>query len=244
MTKVASILFLILFFTINGFSAESITFYPIEHATFIIQSSQRTIFVDPVGNKKNFETFPTPDLILVTDTHTDHFSAGLIKDLANDQTVILGPKVVIDLLKIDPIKINSVKQVKILNNGESLAVWEIKVKAIPMYNITPARKLYHPKGRGNGYVLTIEDKRIYISGDTEDIPEMRALKNIDYAFVCMNLPYTMTVDQAASAVLEMRPAIVFPYHYRGKPEFSDLEKFKQLVHVNPSIKVKLLNWYE
>ncbi len=234
MKKFAFLLILILFSSGPGFCIETITFYPLEHATFVIQSSQQTIFVDPVGDKKVFETFPTPDVILITDTHGDHFSAGLVKDLATNKTHILGPKVAIDPLK----------QGKILNNEESLVVGGIKVEAIAMYNTTPARKFYHTKGRGNGYVLTIENKRIYISGDTEDIPEMRQLKNIDYAFVCMNLPYTMTVEQAASAVLEMKPATVFPYHYRGKPGFSDLEKFKQLVSVNPSINVKLLNWYE
>ncbi len=234
MKKFTFVLIFILFSSGPGFGIETITFYPLEHATFVIQSSQRTIFVDPVGDKKVFETFPAPDLILITDTHGDHFNEGLVKSLATDKTQILGPKVAIDPLK----------QGKILNNEESLMVGDIKVEAVAMYNTTPARKFYHPKGRGNGYVLTIENKRIYISGDTEDIPEMRQLMNIDYAFVCMNLPYTMTVEQAASAVLEMKPAIVFPYHYRGKPGFSDLEKFKQLVNVNPSISVKVLNWYE
>jgi L-ascorbate metabolism protein UlaG (beta-lactamase superfamily) len=103
---------------------------------------------------------------------------------------------------------------------------------------------FHPKGRGNGYVLTMNRKRIYISGDTEDIKEMRSLKDIDYAFVCMNLPYTMTVDQAASAVLEFKPRVVFPYHYRGKGMFSDLDKFKQLVSKDKDIEVRLLNWYK
>ncbi len=94
--------------------------------------------------------------------------------------------------------------------------------------------------RGNGYVVTVEGKRIYVAGDTEDIPEMRALKNIDYAFVCMNLPYTMTPEQAASAVLEFKPKVVIPYHDRG----SDVEKFKQLVEKDKSIEVRLLKWYE
>ncbi len=112
-----------------------------------------------------------------------------------------------------------------------------------MYNLTAERLKYHKKGRGNGYVITLNMKRIYISGDTEDIVEMRSLKNIDYAFVCMNLPYTMTVDKAASAVLEIKPAVVIPYHYRGKGGFSDIERFKTLVSKNKDIEVKLLNWY-
>ena len=100
-----------------------------------------------------------------------------------------------------------------------------------MYNLPenpPSKK--HPKGRGNGYILTIDDAQIYISGDTEDIPEMRMLQNIDVAFICMNLPYTMTIEQAASAVLEFKPKIVYPYHYRGSNGFSDVNEFKNLVN--------------
>ena len=109
-----------------------------------------------------------------------------------------------------------------------------------MYNLAPARASFHAKGRGNGYVLTFGGKRIYLSGDTEDIPEMRSLKNIDVAFVCMNLPYTMTVDQAASAVREFRPKLVYPYHYRG----SDLAKFKELVGESSGVEVRLRDWYK
>jgi L-ascorbate metabolism protein UlaG (beta-lactamase superfamily) len=112
-----------------------------------------------------------------------------------------------------------------------------------MYNLTEDRLKYHEKGRGNGYVVTVGDVRIYISGDTEDIPEMRALENIDYAFVCMNLPYTMTVEQAASAVLEMKPRVVYPYHYRGKGMMSDTKKFAALVAEDGDIEVRQLDWY-
>ncbi|MGA8854878.1 MAG: MBL fold metallo-hydrolase, partial [Christiangramia sp.] len=102
----------------------------------------------------------------------------------------------------------------------------------------------HTKGRGNGYVLEKDGKRLYISGDTEDIPEMRALKNIDIALVSMNLPYTMPVDQAAEGVLAFQPKKVIPYHYRGKEGFSDVEEFKRLVNKgNPNIEVELMEWY-
>ena len=105
-------------------------------------------------------------------------------------------------------------------------------------------KKYHPESRGNGYILTLNSKRIYISGDTEDIPEMRNLKNIDKAFVCMNLPYTMTIESAASAVLDFKPKNVYPYHYRGTDGMSDVDKFKTLVNQeNESIEVILLDWY-
>ena len=113
-----------------------------------------------------------------------------------------------------------------------------------MYNLTEDRKKFHTKGRGNGYVVTMGGKRIYISGDTEDIPEMRGLKDIDAAFVCMNLPYTMDVDHAAAAVLAFKPKIVYPYHYRGAKEMSDVEKFKTLVSKDKSIEVRPLKWYK
>ena len=118
-------------------------------------------------------------------------------------------------------------------------VGDLSIQAIPAYNTTPARLQYHPKGRDNGYVLTLGGQRLYISGDTEDIPEMLGLKNIDAAFVCMNLPYTMDVEQAARAVKSFKPRIVYPYHYRG----SDLEKFKALVGSDSSIEVRLRDWY-
>ena len=115
----------------------------------------------------------------------------------------------------------------------------VKIEAIAAYNLAAERQRYHPKGRGNGYVLTLGDKRVYVSGDTEDVPEMRALKDIDVAFLCMNLPFTMTVEQAAGAVRAFRPKVVYPYHCRG----SDLEKFRQLVGTEPGVEVRLRDWY-
>ncbi len=131
----------------------------------------------------------------------------------------------------------------ILANGESFEEKGLKIEAVPAYNLTEDRRDFHPKGRDNGYVVNIGGKRIYIAGDTEDIPEMRELTNIDAAFVCMNLPYTMTVESAADSVLEFAPKIVYPYHYRGQGGMSDLEAFKKAVAVNPEIEVRLLDWY-
>ena len=205
-------------------------FTPIRHATFVIETSDATIYVDPVGDVSAFSDFTDPDIILITDIHGDHLNADVIKSLKTDKTTIITPKAAYDILGYG----------EILNNGENTKVDNINVEAIPMYNTTKERLDFHPKGRGNGYVLSVDGKRIYISGDTEDIKEMRELKNIDYAFVCMNLPYTMTVEQAASAVLEFKPKVVFPYHYRG----SDIEKFKQLVSANKDIEVRSLDWYK
>lgn len=227
-TIITSFLFFTQLFAQND-SNDEIKFTPIRHATFVIETSGATIYVDPVGDVSAFSDFPKPDIILITDIHGDHLSVDVIKSLKKDKTTVIVPKAVYNILGYG----------KIFNNGENAKVDNIIIEAIPMYNITKERLDHHPKGRGNGYVLTADGKRIYISGDTEDIKEMRELKNIDYAFVCMNLPYTMSVEQAASSVLEFKPKVVYPYHYRG----SDVEKFKQLVSVNKDIKVRLLDWY-
>ena len=125
-----------------------------------------------------------------------------------------------------------------ISNGETKTIGDFQVEAIPMYNLTPARQQFHPKGRGNGYVVTYGGKRFYFSGDTEGIPEMKALRNIDVAFVCMNLPYTMTPEEAAVAVRAFHPAVVYPYHYSG----SDTKAFAQALE-GSGIDVRLRDWY-
>jgi L-ascorbate metabolism protein UlaG (beta-lactamase superfamily) len=212
---------------------DDIVFTPIEHATMVIQTKKATIYVDPVGDVKRFASFPKSDIILITHIHHDHLDPSTIASLKNKDTVVVGPKTVIDELKYG----------KILKNGEKTTVKGVQVEAIPAYNITPGRMNFHPKGRDNGYVLELKKKRIYISGDTGDTQEMRGLKNIDFAFVSVNLPYTMTVEQAASAVLEIKPKAVYPYHYRGRKGMSDLKKFQLLVEKDKDIEVRLLDWY-
>lgn len=210
---------------------------PIQHATFVLKGGGKTIFVDPTGGAEAFKGQGKPDLILITDIHGDHFDPKTLSAVVTPDTTVVAPAAVAD--KMGPEK----GGVKILANGEKTAVGEIGIEAVPMYNLTEERKNFHTKGRGNGYVVTINGKRIYISGDTEDIPEMRGLKDIDAAFVCMNLPYTMDVEHAAQAVLAFRPKVVYPYHYRGK-EMSDVEKFKSLVAKDKDIDVRLLKWYK
>ncbi len=149
------------------------------------------------------------------------------------------PKAVADLLP-DSLK----GKLVILGNGEEKTVSGIGISAIPMYNLPESPTAMHTKGRGNGYILNIGGKNIYLSGDTQGIPEMRALKNIDVAFVCMNLPYTMDIKEAADAVLDFKPKIVYPYHYRGRGGLSDVNGFKSLVEAgNKGIEVRLRNWY-
>lgn len=212
--------------------AQSLKFIPIEHASFIIVSKNTTIFVDPVGDIDNYKGY-TPDLILITHTHLDHLNEALLKSVKTDKTLLFAPKSVIEKTGYG----------KIIKNGESIDTRGIQLEAIAMYNTTEGRLKYHPKGDGNGYILTVDSKRVYIAGDTEDIPEMRNLKNIDHAFICMNLPYTMTIQQAISATLEFKPKTVYPYHYRGKNGKSDVAKFKTEIENNSNINVEILKWY-
>jgi L-ascorbate metabolism protein UlaG (beta-lactamase superfamily) len=211
---------------------------PIYHASLILDWG-KIIYVDPVWNIDLYKNKPAPDLVLITDIHFDHLNIDVLKSLKGE-FLIIAPKAVYDELSED------LKQkTKILNNFEETNFEDFKILALPMYNLTPERLEFHPKGRGNGYLIEKENFRVYIAGDTEDIPEMRNLKNIDIAFLPMNLPWTMTVEQAASAVLEFKPKKVYPYHYQGEKGFSDINKFKELVEKeNKDIEVILVNWYE
>ena len=219
---------------------EELKIHPISHATMALEYGKTTIFVDPTGGAKAFSTHGAPDIVLITDIHGDHYNIETLTSLDLSNATVIAPKAVTDKYPQD-LKIGTKV---ILNNGDSFDIEGMKIEAVPMYNLREEALKFHTKGRGNGYVVTINGERIYISGDTEDIPEMRALKNIDKAFVCMNLPYTMTVESAADAVLEFKPKEILPYHYRGTGGLSDIQKFKTLVNSgNPDIKVTQLNWY-
>ena len=166
------------------------------------------IYNDPVGGAAMYEGLPPPGLILVTHEHADHFDPPTLAGLVGENTRLLTNPSVHDKLPAD-LKARATA----IANGESTTANAVTIEAIPAYNITADRMQYHPVGRDNGYVLTIGGKRVYIAGDTEDVPEMRALEAIDVAFVPMNLPYTMSVEQAAPAVAAFAPAFVYPYHY-------------------------------
>jgi L-ascorbate metabolism protein UlaG (beta-lactamase superfamily) len=212
---------------------------PIEHASMVLNWDGTIIYVDPVGGKEAFSDYTEPDMVLVTDIHGDHMDIQTLEAIAVEKTILFAPKAVFDKM---PESLQN--KTSVINNGEITNDFEMTIEAIPMYNLRPEALKFHEKGRGNGYLLERNGKRIYISGDTEDIPEMRNLKNIDIAFVCMNLPYTMTVEKAAEAVLAFKPKTVYPYHYRGTEGLSDVAKFKSLVETgNQDIKVTQLDWY-
>jgi L-ascorbate metabolism protein UlaG (beta-lactamase superfamily) len=211
-------------------SAGEVTITPLFHASVLIQAGGKAIYVDPAKPAK-LAGLPKADLILVTHVHPDHFDVESIFALRHRSTEVIAP----------PTVVTSLPTAKLIVNGQTKQ-WEAwTIEAVPAYNITrgPAPgQSFHPRGRDNGYVLTYGGKRFYFSGDTEGTPEMRALKNIDVAFVCMNLPYTMPPEEAADAVKAFHPKVVIPYHYRG----SDLKLFQKRL-AGTGVEVRLLDWY-
>lgn len=212
-----------------------VSLHVVHHASFVLHWDGKTIYVDPVGAVDLYAGQGAPDLILITHAHGDHFSMQTLNSLDTSKAVVVMPQSVAEKAGK-----HVGKSLRVMANGDDATVAGIGIHAMPMYNLPQSPDAYHPKGWGNGYVLTLGHKRIYISGDTSGIPEMRALKHIDVAFVCMNLPWTMDVKHAADAVLAFKPAIVYPYHYRGQ----DTQEFKRLVEKSdPNIEVRLRNWY-
>ena len=217
----------------------TIKIQPILHSSLVLTFNNKTIYVDPYGGRKMYKGIKSPDIILITDIHGDHLNQKTLDSIDTSKAIFIVPN---EVGKKLPEKYQS--KIVLLNNKQGVHRLDFFIKAIAMYNLPEEIDAKHPKGRGNGYVITIDDKRIYVSGDTEDIQEMRMLQNIDIAFVCMNLPYTMDIDHAASAVLEFQPKIVYPFHYRGKDGFSDVAAFKKLVQSKSNnIEVRLKDWY-
>jgi L-ascorbate metabolism protein UlaG (beta-lactamase superfamily) len=221
--------------TVVQTSKGPVSLHIIHHASFVLHWNGKTIYVDPTGAGDVYKGLGAPDLVLITHTHGDHLSPDTLGAIdTSGATLVMPPSVA------DKIGKRFGKAQLIMANGDTAARDGIQIHAVPMYNLTPSRLKNHPKGWGNGYVLTLGGKRIYISGDTEGTPEMRALKHIDVAFVCMNLPWTMDVAHAADAVLAFKPAVVYPYHYKGQITAD----FKQLVNAkDPHINVRLRDWY-
>jgi L-ascorbate metabolism protein UlaG (beta-lactamase superfamily) len=213
-----------------------LTIQPITHATVVLGYKGKSIYIDPTGGAEAFKGLAAPDMILITDIHGDHLDPKTIDAVNTAHAVLVVPQAVADKLPATTDK----SKLVILNNGQVSEQMGINITAIPMYNLPESATAFHTKGRGNGYVLTIGGKKVYISGDTADISEMRSLKGIDIAFVCMNLPYTMDVKTAASGVLAFKPKVIYPYHYRGQ----NVEEFKSLVNAgDKNIEVRLRNWY-
>ena len=213
--------------------------YPVSHASFVLSDGNFTIYNDPVGGAGAYTDFDRPDLILLSDIHGDHLDSATLAGIVTGETAIIAPQAVAS--QLSP---KLADQTTVLANGATAEVKGLSVHAVPMYNLREEALKYHEKGRGNGYVFDFGGETIYIAGDTEDIPEMRALTGIDRAFVPMNLPYTMPVAAAADAVVAFAPRVVHPYHYRGTEGLSDTAAFRQAVAAGgKDIDVIGLDWY-
>ena len=197
-------------------SGKTVRFHAFVHASIRVEYDGKEIEIDPVtklGNKTvDFTAMPKADYIFVTHEHQDHFDREALKILTAQQTSLVTNKRCADMLGSG----------KVMANGDKLQLADdITVEAVPAYNITEGRQQYHPKGRDNGYILTIDGLRIYIAGDTEDIPEMASVSDIDIAFLPCNQPFTMTTDQLVRAARIVKPKVLFPYHY-GQTDVSKL----------------------
>ena len=211
-------------------SAGDVTITPVKHASLVLSFGDQVIYVDPSG--ADFSALPAATAVLVTHAHGDHFDVPTLETVAGDTAPILTTEEVLGKLP-EGLK----GRATAIKNGESTTLNGIAIDAVAAYNTTPDRQKYHPQGVGNGYVLTLGDKRVYVAGDTEPTPEMLALKDIAVAFLPCNLPYTMTVEQLAEAIKTFRPAVTYPYHY-GDTDLSGLPDM-----VGDASEVRLLDWY-
>jgi len=212
-------------------SGGDVTIHPIDHASLVLGYGDQVIYVDPVGGAALYQGLPAPTAILITHGHGDHFDVPTLEAIAGSAPILTSQEV-FDKLP-DALKSNATA----VANGGSADLNGLPVAVTTAHNVTADRMQYHPVGVGNGYVITFGDKLVYIAGDTEPTPEMLKLSGIEVAFLPMNLPYTMTPEQAAEAVNTFKPKIVYPYHY-GE---SDLSAFENAV--DAGVEVRLRNWY-
>lgn len=200
----------------------------IGHATLVVTYGDTVIHVDPVGEKADYARLPKAGIVLVTHEHSDHLDAEAIAKIRTpDTTVVVASRCA-----------GKVPGSIVLQNGDSRAVKGIRIEAVPAYNIVHARAPgapFHPKGDGNGYVLTLGTRRLYIAGDTENTREMKSLKRIDVAFLPMNLPYTMTPEMVADAALAFRPKVLYPYHFGD----TDTRRIQDLLASAKDIEVRI-----
>ena len=200
----------------------------IGHGSLMMKFRGRTISVDPYSKLADYAKLPKADLLLVTHEHRDHLDPAAIAQIRTPGTVVIATAAAAETLG----------SARVLNNGDTVTVLGIPIEAVPAYNLVHRRENgepFHPKGRGNGYILTFGSTRVYIAGDTENTPEMKALRNIDVAFLPMNLPYTMTPEMVADAAKAFRPKILYPYHYGD----TDTSTIVRLLKNEPGIEVRI-----
>lgn len=176
----------------------------IKHGSLMVAVDKQVIQIDPVGSYADYSLFPKATLVLITHEHGDHLDAKAITQVSTADTKVIA----------NAASASKLENAVVMKNGEQLVLeTNLTVKAVPAYNVNPERQRFHPQGNGNGYVLDIYGFRLYVAGDTEDIPELEQLKDIDVAFLPINQPYTMTVEQAIKAATIIKPKVLYPYHY-------------------------------
>lgn len=198
------------------------------HGTIMMSYGGKIIHVDPVTQMADYTKMPKADLILITHDHPDHFDLGAINLIKTAKTKIVATETVA----------RQISDATIMKNGDTQTIAGLRIEAVPAYNLVNMRSPgnpFHPKGIGNGYIITFGNKRLYIAGDTENTPEMKNLKDIDIAFLPMNLPYTMTPEMVADAAKAFRPKILYPYHY-GK---TDTAQLTELLKDTSGIEVRI-----
>jgi L-ascorbate metabolism protein UlaG (beta-lactamase superfamily) len=198
------------------------------HGSLFLTIGGKVVHVDPVGAEGDYARLPKADLILVTHEHYDHLDPEAIKDLRKAGTQVV----------VSPACAGKLKDAVVMKNGERQTVQGFDIEAVPAYNLVhkrPDGNPFHPKGQGNGYVIIMGSKRVYIAGDTEPVPEMAALKDIDIAFLPMNLPYTMSPEMTAEAARTIRPKILYPYHFGD----TDTGRLAKLLKGEPGIEVRV-----
>jgi len=200
----------------------------IGHGTLMLNYDGRIIHVDPYSRLADYSKLPKADIVLLTHHHRDHLDPMALRQIRTEKTIIVLTEACSE--KVDG--------GRIMYNGDVQTIESIKVEAVPAYNLVHRREngqLFHPRGKGNGYVLTFGETRLYIAGDTENTPEMKALQQINYAFLPMNLPYTMTPEMEADAARGFKPGVLYPYHYGD----SDTSRIVELLKDSPAIEVRL-----
>jgi L-ascorbate metabolism protein UlaG (beta-lactamase superfamily) len=212
-------------------SAGEVEIYFIGHGSLMLKLNNFVIHIDPVKSSGQYDGLPKADLILVTHEHYDHLDTELLADLRKQETILL----------CNPASAAKVPWGRIMKSGDKMTVEGISIETVPAYNIINERSQgqpFHPKGVGNGYVITLGEKRFYVAGDTENTPEMKALKGIDVAFLPMNLPYTMTPDMVADAAKSFKPGILYPYHF-GDTNTDEI--IRLLKGTNIEVRIRKLN---
>jgi len=211
-------------------SSGELTIYFVGHGTLLFEFNDLAIHIDPVSREADYKTLPDADLILVTHQHGDHLDISAINELLKAGTeVVMTQKCLDQLEDFDAV---------VMKNGDRRAIHGIGVEAVPAYNIEHVRPdgtPFHPKGEGNGYVLTFGSTRVLIGGDTENVPELKKLKGIGVAFLPMNLPYTMDPEMVADVALAMRPEILYPYHFGN----TDPQELVDLLKGEDDIEVRI-----